>query len=64
MKSYTRLSLDYLSKVLNIERGEAEGLVVTLILDEKINGSIDQVQGVIVVNRLSVRSNPPSQKTR
>lgn len=52
VKSYVRLSLDYLAKTLNIEREEVEGLVVGLILDEKINGRIDQVEGVIVIDRL------------
>jgi COP9 signalosome complex subunit 2 len=41
-----------LAKTLNIDRTEAESLVVGLILDEKIKGRIDQVQGVIVVDRL------------
>lgn len=54
IKSYTRLSLDFLAKTLNIGRDEAEGLVVGLILDEKIKGRIDQVQGVVVLDRLSV----------
>jgi COP9 signalosome complex subunit 2 len=52
IKSYTRLSLDFLAKTLNIGRDEAEGLVVGLILDEKIKGRIDQVQGVVVLDRL------------
>lgn len=52
IKPYTRLSLEYLSRTLNITREEVEGLVVGLILDEKIKGRIDQVEGVIVLERL------------
>lgn len=39
---------------MNVTRPEAEGLVVSLILDERIKGKIDQVQGLLVLERLYV----------
>ena len=67
IKPYTRIELDYLAKVswrrglvfdadavkmLNITRNEVEALVVSLILDQKIKGKIDQVNGLLVLDRL------------
>jgi COP9 signalosome complex subunit 2 len=66
IKPYTRLELQFLAKVsfvwlsnvrswyqsLNVTRAEAEGLVVSLILDEKIKGKIDQVNGLLILERL------------
>jgi hypothetical protein len=39
-------------QTLNIPRQEAEDLVVSLILDEKIKGKIDQVNGLLILDRL------------
>lgn len=41
-------------QLLNVARSEAEGLVVSLILDGKIKGRIDQVNGLLVLDRLCV----------
>jgi COP9 signalosome complex subunit 2 len=46
------MELDHLAKTLNVTRAEAEGLVVSLILDGRIKGKIDQVQGLLVLERL------------
>lgn len=54
IKPYTRMELSYLAKMLNVTRQEAEGLVVNLILDGKIAGRIDQVEGLLVLDRLYV----------
>lgn len=54
IKPYTRMELSYLARMLNITRQEVEGLVVNLILDGKIAGSIDQVEGLLVLDRLYV----------
>ena len=43
-----------LTQTLNVSRAEAEGLVVSLILDDRIKGKIDQVNGLLVLDRLSV----------
>ncbi|KAK1925355.1 endopeptidase [Papiliotrema laurentii] len=51
IKPYTRLELDYIGKTLNISTKEAESLVVSLILDKKIKGKIDQVNGLLVLDR-------------
>ena len=52
IKPYTRLEMSYLAKTLNIAQEEVEKLVVGLILDDKIKGRVDQVEGVIVLDRL------------
>jgi COP9 signalosome complex subunit 2 len=39
---------------LNVTQPEAEELVVSLILDGRIKGKIDQVQGLLVLDRLYV----------
>jgi len=49
IKPYTKITLSYLAKELNgIAVKEVEDLLVGLILDHKIQGKIDQVQGIFV----------------
>jgi len=43
IKPYTRLELSFLAKQLNVEREEVEDLLITLILEGKVEGRIDQV---------------------
>ncbi|GAM22929.1 hypothetical protein SAMD00019534_061040 [Acytostelium subglobosum LB1] len=43
LEPYTRIRIPFISKELNIPSNEVEALLVTLILDNKIRGSIDQV---------------------
>ncbi|GFZ45337.1 COP9 signalosome complex subunit 2 [Saitozyma sp. JCM 24511] len=57
IKPYTRMELDHLAKTLNVTRAEAEGLVVSLILDGRIKGKIDQVQGLLVLERFHAEEN-------
>lgn len=60
VKPYTRISLEALSKELNgISIKEIDGLLVPLILDGKLDGRIDQVNGILVksVDRLGTKSN-------
>ncbi|ORY31403.1 PCI domain-domain-containing protein [Naematelia encephala] len=56
IKPYTRMELDYLAKTLNITRAETEGLVVTLILDDKVKGKIDQVNGLLILDRFNAEA--------
>jgi COP9 signalosome complex subunit 2 len=51
IKPYTRLNLDYLADTLSLSQREVESLVVSLILDGRIKGKIDQVKGYIVLDR-------------
>lgn len=45
---YTRISLDYISKALNgIPVEDVRSLLVSLILDGKLNGKIDQINGIL-----------------
>ncbi|KAN0038719.1 hypothetical protein ACTA71_000905 [Dictyostelium dimigraforme] len=43
LKPYTRIRISFISKELNIPSSDVESLLVSLILDNKIRGSIDQV---------------------
>jgi len=45
---YTRISLAYISKALNgIPMEDVRSLLVSLILDGKLNGKIDQINGIL-----------------
>lgn len=44
MQPYTRIRIPFISKHLNIPEGDVEQLLVSLILDNRIRGHIDQVQ--------------------
>ena len=43
IKPYTRIQIQFISGELNIESGDVESLLVSCILDNTINGRIDQV---------------------
>lgn len=43
LQPYTRIRIPFISKELNIPTADVEALLVSLILDNKIRGSIDQV---------------------
>jgi len=47
IKPYTRIRLPFISKELNIPEKDVEGLLVSLILDQRVQGVIDQVQGLL-----------------
>jgi COP9 signalosome complex subunit 2 len=49
LRPYTRISLQAIAKELNdISVQDVETLLVSLILDKKLDGSIDQVDGVLI----------------
>lgn len=43
IKPYTRLELSFLAKQLNVDNDEVEELLISLILEGKVDGRIDQV---------------------
>jgi len=51
IRPYTRVTLPYLSKQLNITVEDVEDLLVFLILDNKIEGRIDQVHKLLLLNK-------------
>lgn len=53
LRPYTCIRLSFISSELNIPAPEVEALLVSLILDESIAGRIDQVNGIIVLDRQS-----------
>lgn len=46
---YTRVRIPFISQKLNIPEGDVEGLLVTLILDGRLTGHIDQVNQLLEV---------------
>ena len=53
IQPYTRIKISFISGELNIEPSDVESLLVSCILDAKIYGRIDQINGV-----LELDSNP------
>jgi len=53
IKPYTRIQIKFISGELNIESGDVESLLVSCILDNTITGRIDQVSGVLELDRSS-----------
>ncbi len=45
IEPYTRIRIPFVSKELNIPTQDVEQLLVSLILDNRIQGHIDQVNG-------------------
>jgi len=53
IKPYTRIQIQFISGELNIESGDVESLLVSCILDKTISGRIDQVSGVLELDKSS-----------
>lgn len=51
IKPYTRIEIDYLERQLGISSDEIEEILVSLILDEKVQGRIDQVSKRLELDR-------------
>lgn len=49
-------------QTLNVSQPEVEELIVSLILDRKIKGKIDQVNGLLVLDKLSAIWNALARK--
>ncbi|KAH0721825.1 hypothetical protein KY290_006106 [Solanum tuberosum] len=47
IKPYTRIRIPFISKEINVPEGEVETLLVSLILDNRIQGHIDQVNKLL-----------------
>ncbi|XP_020224869.1 COP9 signalosome complex subunit 2 [Cajanus cajan] len=47
IKPYTRIKISFISKELNVPEQDVEQLLVSLILDNKIQGHIDQVNRIL-----------------
>jgi len=43
IRPYTRIEISFISRELNVPASDVENLLVSLILDGKVNGLIDQV---------------------
>ncbi|KAI8369719.1 PCI domain-containing protein [Blakeslea trispora] len=51
IKPYTSIGIDFISKQLNIQAEQVEELLVSLILDDRILGRIDQVNQRLVLDK-------------
>jgi len=51
IRPYTRIHMPYLARELNIDVVEVENLLVQCILDNTIRGKIDQVKGVLELDK-------------
>lgn len=56
IQPYTRVHIPFISKTLNVPESEVESLLVTLILDNRISGHIDQVNQLLEVGDKSTGS--------
>ncbi|KAJ9108254.1 hypothetical protein QFC19_002502 [Naganishia cerealis] len=55
LKPYTRLEISFLSRQLHIEKEEVEEILIELILDGKIKGKVDQLNGRVELERFDNR---------
>lgn len=53
IKPFRKVSFEYVSKELLLTNEEVENIIITLILDEKIKASIDQINQCIVFKEKS-----------
>lgn len=61
---YTRISLEYIANELNnIPIEDVESLLISLILDGKLDGKIDQVQGILEKNVSNISSTTTTTAT-
>uniref|UniRef100_H2YYA9 COP9 signalosome complex subunit 2 n=1 Tax=Ciona savignyi TaxID=51511 RepID=H2YYA9_CIOSA len=51
IRPYTRIRIPFISKELNIDTDEVENLLVSCILDGTIQGRIDQIEQVLVIDQ-------------
>eukprot|EP00611_Tribonema_gayanum_P020471 TRINITY_DN3740_c0_g1_i1.p1 TRINITY_DN3740_c0_g1~~TRINITY_DN3740_c0_g1_i1.p1 ORF type:complete len:436 (-),score=200.11 TRINITY_DN3740_c0_g1_i1:653-1960(-) len=58
VKPYRRINLAFMARELNLPEPAVEGLLVELILDERLSGSIDQLQGFLQVGEDDADNSP------
>eukprot|EP00321_Phaeocystis_globosa_P009198 CAMPEP_0118829538 /NCGR_PEP_ID=MMETSP1162-20130426/23197_1 /TAXON_ID=33656 /ORGANISM="Phaeocystis Sp, Strain CCMP2710" /LENGTH=435 /DNA_ID=CAMNT_0006760721 /DNA_START=63 /DNA_END=1370 /DNA_ORIENTATION=+ len=51
IKPYTRIRIDFIATELNIPASEVEPLLVSLILDGQVDGHIDQLEQLLLLNK-------------
>ena len=52
-RPYTKVSFDFLVTELLMSQDEVETLLIEMILDNRLNATIDQVNGCILLNKVS-----------
>ncbi|KAJ3179013.1 COP9 signalosome complex subunit 2 [Gaertneriomyces sp. JEL0708] len=55
IRPYTRIELSFVAKQLNISPSQVESLLISLILDKKIDGRIDQVNGRLELDKTKTK---------
>ena len=61
IKPYTRIRLPFISKELNIPEEDVEALLVSLILDNRVFGHIDQVNQLLELSSSTQDANKYTQ---
>lgn len=56
IKPYTRIQIPHISNELNIDEADVESLLVSCILDNTIQGRIDEVNHVLFLDRTNINS--------
>jgi 26S proteasome regulatory subunit N6 len=49
IKPYSKVQVEFLSKKLGVDVGDVEKKICEMILDEKLNGSLDQENGILII---------------
>eukprot|EP01125_Pyxidicula_operculata_P001222 TRINITY_DN11152_c0_g1_i1.p1 TRINITY_DN11152_c0_g1~~TRINITY_DN11152_c0_g1_i1.p1 ORF type:complete len:473 (-),score=115.18 TRINITY_DN11152_c0_g1_i1:65-1483(-) len=57
VKPYTTLAIPFVAKVLRQSTEECEELIVELVLDGEVDLSVDQIGGVLIINKSPSESN-------
>lgn len=60
VKPYKRIKLDFLAKHLGQTRDQISALLVDMILDDRIDGKIDQINAHLILKRQSFSNDPNS----
>ena len=64
VKPYQRLSMNFIAKELRMDAGEVEGILVSLILEQRLDGVIDQVSECLVLNKRKAKAKQASDALR
>lgn len=56
IEPYSKIKLKFISEQLNIEESEVESLIIELILDSKLNGKIDYVSNLLLLDSITTEA--------
>lgn len=50
-KPYSKVTMNFLARELRLDMGELEQMLVDVILEGRLDASIDQIRGIVEINR-------------